>query len=175
MHEGKPPWWPKPSPISATYCSLPSEGLETRALAMLAEIDFDDGHAKRTRLIDPSNPDATPSTPALERIGDCYSRIVDLEPAAAGKVWVQYSRDAKTEVPDVCLVQSAVKDGAFVGCVMDGVAAIPPEWLGSTSTVLVSIDFRRVPEEASREWYGTGEMRWDGNQAPRMQDVPASD
>jgi hypothetical protein len=32
-----------------------------------------------------------------------------------------------------------------------------------------------MTEEAYREWYGTGEMRWDGNQAPRMKDVPESD
>jgi hypothetical protein len=166
--------WPKPEPVKAKRCAEGHATDEVRKLAVDAELDYDDGHVKRWMLVYRAAPKNTPETPELAKVGDCYSDAVDLSPHAKGKVVVEY--DPGERGADVCLIQSAIDDGAFVACVMKGIRSIPPSWFPDPrATSVVSIDFRPRTEAAYREWYGTGEMRWDGNQAPRMKDVPESD
>jgi hypothetical protein len=166
--------WPKPQPITVKRCDPKNAGPEVRKLVLEAELDYDDGHLKRWMLVDRAAPKNTPDTPELAKVGDCYSDAVDRSPHAKGKVVVEYT--SAQQGADVCLVRSAIDDGAFVDCVMKGIRSIPVAWFPARDGISVaSIDFQPMTEEAYREWYGTGEMRWDGNQAPRMKDVPESD
>lgn len=172
--------WPKPKPITVKSCAPEPMGeREDRKLVVEAELDYDDGHVKRWMLVNRAAPKNTPETPELAKVGDCYSDAVDLTPAAKGKVVVKYDPGKSPEGDsggDVCLIRSAIADGAFVACVMKGIRTIPAGWFPDTrGASVVSIDFQPMTEAAYREWYGTGEMRWDGNQAPRMRDVPESD
>lgn len=166
--------WPKPKPVTVERCGPEAKEPEDRKLVVEAELDYDDGHVKRWMLVDRALPKQTPDTPELAKVGDCYSDAVDLQPHAKGKVVVEYQpREGATHV---CLVRSAIEDGVFVACVMNGLRSIPPAWFGKgRDASIVSIDFQPATEAASRQWYGTGEMRWDGDQAPRLKDVPSSD
>jgi hypothetical protein len=144
-------------------------------LQLVAEIDMDDDHVKRTMLINPRNPKATPSTPELDRIGECYSQAKDLEPEAKGPIIVGYSI-ANGGVANTCLARTAIQDGELVDCVLRGVRSLPTSWLDYPSmNVIVSVDFIPEVEAGYANWYGPGEMRWWGHQAPRLRDVPKPD
>ena len=87
---GKPPWWPKPTPIGAARCAeSAADQPDAQHLEVIAQIDADDGHVKQTTLLDPRDPKATPMTPELARVGGCYSGANDLDPGAKGAVIVQ--------------------------------------------------------------------------------------
>jgi hypothetical protein len=173
---GKPPWWPKATPVEAARCREPvTEADEMQHLQLIAEVDMDDDHVQQTVLLNPRNPKATPWTPELARMGDCYSQAKDLEPEAKGAVVVRYAV-TDGNVSKTCLAHTAIQDGELVECVLRGVRSLPASWLDYDGVSgIVSVEFIPETEAAYSYWYGTGEMRWWGRQAPRMKDVPKSD
>jgi hypothetical protein len=167
-HVGKPPWWPKAKPVDAVRCEEPvGDRSDTLQLQLVAQIDMDDGHVQRTAMVNPRNPEATPWNPELARLGECYSDAKDIEPEARGAVVVHYTAEPGGGVSNLCLVRTAIRDGALVDCVMRGVRSLPPQSLAAGgANGLVSVDFIPETEAGYSYWYSPNEMRWWGHQPP---------
>lgn len=149
-------------------CETPP-GAEADALRLrlIAQIDMDDGHVQQSTLTNMRAPEATPQNAELARLGGCYSKARDIEPEAKGAVVVRYTTEPRGGASNVCLVRTAIQDGALVDCVMRAVHSLQTPWLAAAGTNgLVAVDFVPEIEAGYSFWYGPNEMRWWGNQPP---------
>jgi hypothetical protein len=170
---GRSPFWPERKPVPEYMeCATSTDAPIRRRLKAFATVDHD-GIARNVVAGDvTTGRGKSENEPGFRALASCYDEALGRDPRARGEVVLRYPV-ASGQDGGVCVSATTVPDGQFVACLMQALRPLATEWfVDEKAPVAAVIQLAQGEEEGTRWWYGPGH-RWDGDQAPRMRDVPS--